>query len=164
MLVALLLAAAIALSLQAQMLNSPLCAAWLLPFLAAIAIAVYRKGGPPQRGVVWWGALAWLIALGLSTFFISPIPGAAATMWILAAAPILSLCLRAEHINACAIGALAVLAIYAVGLIAQETLDIRYTTAWERHSGRSWPVLDANNAAAILNFGLIGSFWMMIKK
>lgn len=50
---------------------------------------------------------------------------------------------------------------YAIGLLVQEALNVRYTD-FEYH-GRAWPIVNPNNAACLLNFGLIAAFWMTLR-
>jgi len=166
MLVALLIGAALAVSLNVQSLNSPLAGAWLLFFLAGCA-ASYRT--EKHRPIVWWSCVAWLAVLGISTFILRPVANGAATMWMLESLPLTTVSLRKEHLRAVMIAALVVLTIYAAGLVAQLLLHVRYTNFenWIPKRGSfayAWPLLDPNNAACVLNFGLIPCFSLALRK
>jgi O-antigen ligase len=166
MIPAALLSAALLIALNVQTMSSPLAGAWLLFFLAGAACA-YEPAS--RRSLLWWACLAWLAALGIATFVLHPVPNAAATMWILAAMPILALSLPRRHLTPCLTGFLAALAIYATGLILQMLLQVRYTnyeywiTSLQTFAV-AWPLLDPNNAAAVLNLGLIPCFYRALRK
>lgn len=155
------MAAAFGIALQVQWLISPFAAAWLPPFLFACIGSFYLKGSYKDRGLIWYAAIIWLLALVLDTFFIRPVPDGVATMWLLAALPIALLCLRPEHLRECLIGAGAVLALYAGGVLLQALLHVKNTDGMPWHS---WPVSDPNNAACLLNFGGIYCFARMLKE
>ena len=152
-----LIAFAFALALQAQTMESPLAAAWLFPLLLACVMSIYKNGAERSRGGMWWAGLAWLLALFFHTFFMRPVPGAASVLWILAAPSIIMLTIQPRHLMPTIKWVGFVLVLYALGLVAQELLQVRYTSGLEAHSGRSWPIIDPNNAAAILNFGLLAT-------
>ncbi len=86
-------------------------------------------------------------------------------MWELAALPMLPLCMRPEHLSPYLKGFGCVIAIYAIGLIAQELLHVTYTND-DAHgtAGRSWPILVPNNGAAFIYAALIPAFWLSITK
>lgn len=138
-----------------------------------------------ESSAVKWFCIIWIMALAAHTFFICPVNGAAATMWVLAAAPLLAVSLKPRDLSPCVLAAFLVLTIYACGVVFQELVGVRYIAgwaygitpdnpvwkeatsssyvAWDTSTGRSWPVLDPNNGALILNFGLLGSFYMALR-
>lgn len=103
--------------------------------------------------------LLWVIALGFSCFFIRPVGGAAATMWILVATPVLGIIIKKEDLVPYAICFGVVAAIFSFGLVLQEILDIHYTYIDARR--KAWPLLDPNNAAAVVSVGLIASLYFI---
>lgn len=156
---AVLHAVSLAIALCVQTMSSPIAGAWLFFHFAGCACS-YRY--PDKRPVIWWLALAWLVVLGASTFILMPVVNGAATMWVLAAMPMLALSVRQENIKAYLDAFLAVLVIYACGLIWQMIMHIQFTSY--NYSGYAWPMLDPNNASAVINAGLIPSFYMALRK
>jgi O-antigen ligase len=151
---------ALIVALCAQTMQSPLTGAWLLFFLAA-CLCIY----PGNRDA---GSVAWLSMLGISTFILQPVGGGAATMWILAAAPLLSISVTREHVRPLLTAAGVFLLLYAVLLIAEMAFNVRYTTfniplAGRQSVASSWPMLDPNNAGCVMNFGLVTSFYLMLR-
>jgi O-antigen ligase len=163
MLPAFLHATAFAISLFVQSMNSPLAGAWLLFHLAGCATLLYGGGYPKSHGIVWYGALGWLLALGMSTFLFAPVQGGAATMWILVAMPSLALCLRPEHLKPYGVGFLTVIVCYSLGLILQMALHTQ-TTLFNYPGRYAWPLLDPNNAAAVVNLALLPCVWLALFK
>lgn len=163
MLPALLHATAFAISLFVQFTGSPLAGAWLLFHLAGCAALLYNGNYPKSHGTVWYGCLAWLLALGASTFLFAPVRSGAATMWVLAAMPTLALCLRKEHVKPYLICFLTVITVYALGLVAQAVLNTQ-TTAYNYSGRHAWPLLDPNNAAAIINMALLPCVYLTLNK
>lgn len=150
-----LLGLAFAIALQAQTMSGVFAGAWLLPLVAACAGSIYKQGADISRGAGWWASALWLLSIGVHTFFINPVAGGAATMWILAAPSLILLTLQKHHLRPTLYWVGGAVLLYALGIIAQEFLDMQYTTGQGPAAGRSWPVVDANNGAAILNFALI---------
>lgn len=158
----------LAIALNVQMMSSPLAGAWAL-FMAAGCVVMLHKSHDSDRGIVWWACLAWLCILELSTFVFAPIANGAAVMWILAAMPCVALSMRKEYLKSHLIAASIVLTTYAVGLIVQMLLGVHYTNInyfsdWRGLPIVSWPLLDPNNAAAVINMGLIPCFYMALRK
>jgi O-antigen ligase len=90
-------------------------------------------------------------------------------MWFLAAMPMLVVAFRKEYLPAYLDCFMAVLVVYATALIFEMMLGVKYNEvnyyiAWRDSWASSWPVLDPNNAAAIINVGLIPSFYMALRK
>ena len=167
MLPAIFFGVSLAIALNVQMMSSPLAGAWVL-FLVADCVTMLHRSHDKDRGIVWWSCLAWACILGLSAFIFAPIMNGAAVMWIFLAMPAVALSMRKEflqnHLNA----ALAVLTVYAVGLIVQLALHVEYTNInylsnWMIPSV-AWPLLDPNNAAAVVNIGLIPCLYMALRK
>lgn len=159
MLPAWLHAAALLIALFVQSMGSPLAGAWLFFHLAGCAVLL--KDGYPERNPVWYASLAWLLALGLSTFILAPVGGAAAVMWVLASMPTLALCLKAKHVIPYAKSMGGVLLVYAIGLIIQYALGVKYDQL--NYIGYAWPLIDPNNAAAVINCGLIPAVYLALR-
>ena len=163
---ALFFAVSLVIALFVQSMTTPLAGAWLLFHFAGCCCSYDSS---QTKSSLWWATLAWLIALCLSTFIMAPIANGAATFWMLAAMPMMALCLRKENIPACADAFMAVLVLYACGLILQIVLGVHYTVyeyALPCRSFRAaaWPMIDPNNAACAVNCGLIPSFYMALRK
>lgn len=140
-------------------MNTPLAGTWLFFHLAATAVLLAE--GYPERNLVWKASALWLLALGLTTFFFAPVGGSAAVMWILASLPIMGLTIHQRRLDSY-VGCLGTaVAVYAAGLIVQVLLDVHYSH--HNYPGKAWPLLDPNNAALVVNFGLIPAFWMSLK-
>jgi O-antigen ligase len=149
-------------ALLVQTIASSLAAAWLFFHLMCCTLLIYKSGGVQFHGLVRQATLAWLLLLGISTFIFTPIAGAAAFMWVLAAMPMLALCLKPEHLKSHLIGFSWVITLYSIGVIIQSVLGVTYTHP--NFSAHVWPILDANNAAVVINFGLITSFYFALKR
>lgn len=167
MLPAILLSGAIFTALFVQISTSWLAGAWL-PLLLFGCISAYNPKG--NGGLIWWAALAWLIVIVACIFFINPVVGASYTMWVLAAMPIIALSMSPECLKGCLLGALVILTIFALGLIAQMIFhaqpsqpDILVHISYRAGYAYAWPMVDPNNAACVLNFGLIPCFWLGMK-
>jgi O-antigen ligase len=166
-----LLFLALLVSLFVQSMTSPLAGAWLVFFLFSCA-AMYEP--PMHKDGLWKAYLGWIIALFVATFFLRPVGNGAATMWILLAAPMLGLAIDKETLNKCLIAALTVLVVYAAGLILQLVFHVHYTIFEYPLPGRehsflprmayAWPLIDPNNAACVLNCGLIPCFYRALRK
>lgn len=157
----------LAIALNVQTYQTPLAGAWLLFHIASCMMMAYCYHDL-SKGAVWWSCLAWLCMLGTSAFLLAPVANGAATMWNLASLPILALTMRKEYLKSFLIAALAVVTVYAVGLIIQMLLHVQYTNynypIWFRGSPAvAWPLLDPNNAAAIVNMGLIPCFYLAMR-
>lgn len=164
MIPALLYAIGLLIALNVQTMNSPLAGAWLL-FHAAACLWMYK---PEKKNIVGYSCLAWLITLGISTFIFAPVPNGAATMFTLAAMPSLALSMQREHLRPFLVSTLVVLTLYAVLLIVEIFLPAANTAyviqvAHRKNSASCWPLLDPNNAAAVINCALIPCFYMMMK-
>jgi O-antigen ligase len=149
-------------ALLVQMMTSPLAASWLLFHLAACAALLY-SGQNRDRGLVWWACLAWLLAISASTFLITPILGASAYGFILAAMPMTAMCVDPDRLRSYLIGFGAVVVIFALNLIMQQVMNLHYIEGYD-FEGYAWPLLDPNCAAAILNMGMIPAFWLAIRE
>lgn len=152
-------------ALCVQTMVSPLAGAWFFFFLCACA-CTYRP--PENRDPVWRVCVAWLLTLGISTFLLRPVANGAASMWMLAAMPLLVLSLRKEYLRKYLLGALAVITLYSVGLILQMLFQVHYThfdyeLDWRNSSAAAWPMLDPNNAAAVINCALIPCFYLALR-
>lgn len=125
------------------------------------AVLLHSNLPTPPKSFLWYATLAWLLTLFGSTFIWRPVAGGAATMWLLAAMPMLALCMKQEYINTYIKAFGAVIALYACGLLVQMALGVHYTTydygGFFGHTAMAWPLVDPNNAAAVLNIGLIVS-------
>lgn len=140
-------------------MGSPLAGAWLPLHLAGCTILLYNGKYDTNSGNTWYACLIWLIAIGVSTFFLAPIQGAGATMWVLVAMPSLALCLRKEHLKDYLICFGGAAALYAFGVVGQWLLDVQYTMGNPDHL-YSWPMLDANNGAVIINMVFLPVIYM----
>lgn len=153
------------LGLTVQSMTTPLLGAWLFSLLL-FCLSSYK---PQPPNPVWIAVLLWLVVLGASTFLISPVPGGASTMWCLAAMPMVALSVRREHMESIFKTAFVIVFLYALALIGQMMLHIRYTNfeyfiPWRDSYAVAWPMIDPNNASMVLNFGLITSFFLALKK
>ena len=162
---AILHAAALIIALCVQTMTTPLAGAWLFFYTCACCI-MYTP--PKEKDLLWCTALAWLFAVGLSAFILAPVPNGAATMWILAALPMLALSMREENLHSYCVATLIVLTGYALLLIGEMLLHTQYTfySVAIRSQDRlaaSWPLLDPNNAGCIMNFGLIPCFYLGLR-
>jgi O-antigen ligase len=161
MLPALLHATAFAIALFVQFWGSPLAGAWVFFHLAGCAALLYGGGYPKRQGVVWHLSLAWLLALGASAFLFAPVRNGASVMWVLAAMPMLAVSLRKEHLKPYLGCFLTAAALYAAGLVAQLALNTH--TEFFNYEGRhSWPLLDPNNAAAVVNMALLPCVYLTL--
>ena len=85
----------------------------------------------------------------------------------LTAAPILAVCMKKRYLKSYLAVSLGVITLYAVGLILQVGLHVHYThLEYGGHIANlpAWPLLDPNNAATVVNLGLVPCFWMMLRK
>jgi len=142
---------------------SPLAGAWL-PFHLAACVLLLKES--PKKNAVWYACLAWLLTLVIATFFIAPLlpnyfTNPAATFWALSAMPIMGLCVTKTHLKPYTICFGTVLVLYAAGLIVQMLAGVQYTTY--NVEGYAWPLLDPNNAAAVLNIALIPCLWLALR-
>lgn len=162
MLPSLLIGMALAASLFVQSMSTPLAGLWLPLFLAGCLISL--REGYPKETLVWKAALVWLTAVTASTFVFNPVINAASVMWILSALPFLAMTLHPKYIKRCTVVFCVILTLYALGLIYQQYADIRYTYYnFNGGDGRSWPLLNPNNAAAVMNMAVIPSFYMALR-
>lgn len=142
---------------------------WLFPHLAACSIML---ASPPLRygigKVAWEAALLWLVVLGMSTFVIQPVTGGASAGWVLAAAPMIAVCMRPQFIKNYLAVSLGIILLYGLGLITQVILQVHYTVFYypSHFSWRlpAWPLLDPNNAACIMVIGLVPCFYMLLER
>lgn len=159
---------ALLIALCVQSMASPLAGAWLLFFWGACV--TLRDSGAVQRAAykdaVWWACFLWLSVLGISAFLLAPVRGGAATLWILAAMPLLPLCLPPEKLLSYLRAALVVLSLYALLLIC--AFGFQMHSPFEIYKGTviasSWPLLDPNNAACLMNMALIPCFWLVLHR
>ena len=154
---------AFAIALFVQFWASPLAGAWVFFHLAGCAVLLYGGQYPAHKGPLWGLTLAWLLAVTTSAFLFAPVRGGAATMWVLASTPMLALCLRKEHLKPYTAGFLAVGSCYAIGLVIQMALHTQ-TTAYNYEGRHAWPLLDPNNAAAVVNLAFLPCIWLSLSK
>lgn len=159
---------ALLLALNVQYLESPLAGAWLPFHLAGCACLLASNDPHPPRTPLWWALLLWTISLLASTFILRPVGDGAATMWLLIAMPTLALCMKRQAITAYATVFLSILFLYAAGLDVQMAMNVHYTAldygGMLGHTAMAWPLIDPNNAAAVVNLGLIPSFYLALRK
>lgn len=139
-------------SLFVQTLSSPLAGSWLFFHVCGCVSLAYNKKYPPNS-LPRYAILAWLLTLGLSAFIIHPVLKAAPTMWVLMAMPMLALCLRKENLKHYIWAFGSVIFLYACGIVAQMITHTQFDPAGGNRYG--WPLLDANNAACVVNIALI---------
>ncbi len=153
---------ALLITLLVQTMDTPLAGAWLFPFLAGCLINL-RKGFPVMTPVRWL-CVAWLTILFSSCFILQPFSNGAATLWMLAAMPLLGLTVHEEDLGAYAKCFGVVISIFALNLIAQKVLDVHYTLypGVDGARRKAWPLLDSNSAAAVVDFGLISLAWLRV--
>jgi O-antigen ligase len=163
MLPALLHGTAFLISLFVQFWGSPLAGSWLFFYLAGCVVLLYQGGYPEKHTAGWYACLAWLITVGASTFLIAPVVNGAVQMWTLGAMPMLALCLRRENLKHYYGVFLAVITLYACGILVQMWLHTE-TTAFNYEGRHSWPLLDPNNGAAVLNLALIPCFYVTLRR
>jgi O-antigen ligase len=84
-------------------------------------------------------------------------------MWVLAAMPTLAVSLRREHLKPYLACFLAVAALYAAGLVAQMALNTQ-TLLFNYEGRHAWPLLDPNNAAAVVNMALLPCVYLTLFK
>jgi len=160
-----LYAISLLISLNAQHNLSVLSGAWLPFMLGSVVLNLYRHPGVDRYEAP--PLILWLIAITASVFILAPVAGGANVGWALAAAPLVGLSIRRENIKGYSIASLAVIFLYACGLLAQVLIHFRYTRIW--YDGvlgnmPAWPLLDPNNAACIVTIGLIPSFYMALRR
>lgn len=159
-------AASFIVALFVQSMSTPLAATWLFFHVAGCCCL----HDPRQtKTFYWWLCLAWLLTLAASTFFLAPVVNGAATFWILAAMPMMAICMRKEYLPAYTDAFMAVLVLYACGLIIQMMLGVHYTVyeygiPCRSFRAAAWPMIDPNNAACVINCGLIPAFYMALRK
>jgi hypothetical protein len=154
---------ALILSLFAQTTASPLTSLVFPFFVAGCAVAI--KDGYPKKDAVWFACLAWLISLAVSAFVVAPVIVINAFVWFLAIMPCMALCLHDKHVKACITGFTIVLGLYAANLIGQQIFHVHYIGFnVDGHGGRSWPLIDPNNAACVLNAAVMTFFYMTLRR
>ncbi len=133
---------------------TPLAGAWLFFSIAGCAASLRR--GYPRQSLLSQFLGVWLILLGVSCFLLRPVSGGAATMWILAVAPMMALTMHPRDIEKSLYGFGIVLIIFCLGLLIQWGWDVKYTNGWD--GAKSWPMMDPNNAAAVIAAGAVFTF------
>lgn len=150
---------ALCIALCVQHMQSPFAGAWFIFHLMGCAVLLHSNRPSPPKSFLWWITLAWLLTLFGSTFIWRPVAGGAATMWMLAAMPSLALCMKEEYIYTYLKAFGAILTFYACGLLTQMAFDMHYDHydygGILGHTAMAWPLIDPNNAAAVLNIGLL---------
>ena len=152
-------------SFNVATINSPQTGTWLMFLLAGCAVS-YQKIKLRYLKVAM---LAWLITLGISCFIVKPVFFGSATMFTLAATPLLGLTLPKDlgwYLRAFG----GVILLYAIAIIFQFIFNIHaydiflYDYHWfdEHHPAPAWPLIDPNNTAAVLNCALIPCFYNII--
>lgn len=159
---ALFSAAALAIAIQVQSLSSAFGGMWLFFLFLSCIMMVQRNGIPRHESIIQCCLMAWLFILGLSCLVIAPIAGSAAVMWILVAFPLLALSVHREDLHQHLKYFYITIMIYALGLILQMYLGVKYTNY--TYVGRAWPMIDPNNASAVINFALLPSLYLALRK
>lgn len=134
-----------------QSTSSALAGVWFPLFLAGSFILVYNRENRFSKKHRW--LFAWTVAIVIGTFFITPIKGGSLYIWAILALP--AVALTVEDPKYILRGFTVVLGLYAVDLIILECVN----------GGRvSWPLLDPNNSAAIMNTAFIPCVWQCMKE
>lgn len=159
-----------ALALNVQHMMLWLGDAWLPFFLAGCFFLLYDDS-PETPNPVRGACAAWLTVLALSTFIIHPMLGGAVWFWSLAAMPALAICMKRKYVAGYMLVFGFLLSAYALLLIGQFALSVSYTNIsynWFNKDhiegtryAAAWPLVDPNNAAAVINVGLLSSLWFM---
>lgn len=157
MIEAILLAASGAVALFIQHTALSIAASWWILFTAACALLTFRgRHSLPFRPVPVL-LLLWLFWILLSGFFLSPVYGGATFMSVLTAPPLLCLALLRDdgpdRLREITILCLAALALFAGFLIYQRIFWPKEAFFYGRRAG--WPLINPNNAASLINTGLI---------
>lgn len=160
-------AAALAVALQVQSISSNFSNIWLYFLLIASVLMIYKSGGPKYHGhgeqAIPYTLGAWLLLIGASCSILAPMPGSKNIAWALAAFPILALSIHRQDMKNHLKNFYIVILIYALGLILQMYLQVKYTNF--DYVGRyAWPLLNPNNAAAVINFALLPSLYLGLRK
>lgn len=156
--------------LNVQGMASVFVGDWVFLVVLGCVLLVYNQRYPKQKTAVWWGCAAWALALGVSTFFVTPVANGAAYMWILLALPVLPLCLHDGDLDTYTRWFGRVIYLYACGLLAQYILYPLVPEAYHNHgvfnydARYAWPLIDPNNAAAVLNLALVPALYMTLFK
>lgn len=146
-----------------QDMGGPLASAWVLFLMAGCVCLLYQGQYPTKKSPLWYACLAWIIALSMSSFLFTPVPGSAAVLWVLLAMPCLALTIRKEHISMYVKSFGGVITLYAIGLIAQLIIHPSFTF-YDTGPRYAWPLLDPNCGAAVLNIALIPALWLAMFK
>lgn len=160
---------ALLISLCIQYNLNILAGMWLFPHLAACSIML-ASSARHARNAAWTASLIWLIVIGFSVFVLQPVTGGASAGWVLAAAPMLAICMRPQYLKSYIAVSFSVVLLYGLGLILQVVLHMHYTVFdYPSHLGfnyrlPAWPLLDPNNAACIMVIGLVPSFYMCLER
>lgn len=160
-----------AIALFVQRMDDWAAAAWIFFFFAGCALLVFDGRRYKFDSFLRVANLLWLIAIGVVVFLFNRVYGVTPVIWILAAMPLLALCLRKEYLKFYLAGFGAVITAFAVALIVQWTFriwppeGIRYTWVFDpTHPAAAWPMVDPNNAAMVLNCALIPCFSLALRK
>lgn len=149
--------------LGVQSMNSPLAGAWLLFHIAGCAALLYNGKYNTNPGMLWYVCVVWNLTLGVSAFLFMPVYNGAATMWVLLSMPSLALCLRKEYLRPYCMFFFSIILAYALGLILQMVLKVEYDH-YNIGARYAWPMLDPNNAAAIVNLALVPCIYLTLFK
>lgn len=163
----------LAIALCVQHSNSPLAGAWLLFHFLGCGLMAFDGGKYWSFSNLRLSMLLWLLAIGAATFLINPVVNGATVMWILASMPMLALSMKRKYLKSYLVGFGVVLFSYAMVLVGQFALHVDYTAVgltyhWfsygnEGLNAAAWPLIDPNNAACVMNMGLIPVFWLTLK-
>lgn len=146
-----------------QMYSSPLGGAWLFFLLLGCGGLLYRNNYPVHHPCLWWLVLIWMICVAVAAFLVRPVTNGAFFMWTLLAMPLVAISLKKHDLRAHIIGFGIVLTIYAMTLSAQKIGGFNLNPLYP--GGRmSWPLLDPNNAAAMMNMAFTPVVWLALFK
>ncbi len=153
-------------------MNSLSALAWIFPFLLGCALLVFDghiyAHMKPRKAM-----LGWLAMIGLAGFITAPGFGNMPLLMTLAAMPILAACLRMRpaYLRTYYWCFGVVIGGFSIGLFYQflhyTVMEPGFVFAHQflgvARIRPSWPMLDPNNAAAVMNIGLFPSLYMALR-
>jgi len=140
-----ILSTGLAVSLFIQHTATPIAGAWFFIVMCACGSWAYKENHEDWDGI-HYAAFLWLMYIFVHGFIIKPKFGGMIYMSVFSVTPFIFLCLPKKHLQLCIQLCGVILAVYA-GALVMTYIETGYRAAW--------PLLNANNAAAIINFGLI---------
>lgn len=154
---------ALLVSLFVQSTSSVCAGAWLMFHLMGTTILLYKNKYAAYKTGLWLVSLSWLIAIVFSAFVLAPVFNGAYWMWVLSAMPMLMLALQEKDLQGYIRGFAGVLIFFALLLAIQKIFDFHLGII--NYPGRmAWPLLDPNNAAAMLNLAFTPFLWLTLFK